>query len=71
MVCRIQLQNSQEPGRIYAPLITLTYKDMTNEEFLKNELVHFEFSVNYVMEMTRSIEDVKVRKIMPCCDTEY
>ncbi|CAL8079935.1 unnamed protein product [Orchesella dallaii] len=60
MHVRIQLQNSKEPGRIYVPLITLTYKDMTKDEFLRNEQITFDFSVTYMMDMSRSLEDVKI-----------
>lgn len=41
--------------------MTLKYKDLSKEEFLRNEQIHFDFSVNYVMDMQRSLEDVKVK----------
>lgn len=59
-ISSIQLQNSQDAGKIYVPLLTLEYADVGQEEFLRDELITFEYSVNYFMEMSRSIEDVKV-----------
>lgn len=36
------------------------YADATQEEFIRNDVITFDYSVNYFMDMSRSIEDVKV-----------
>jgi hypothetical protein len=42
------------------PLITVEYADISQEEFLRNDIVTFEYSVDYFMDMSRSLEDVKI-----------
>ena len=59
-MCRIQLQNSYEPGKVYLPLITLSYRELDVESYRRNVLASFEFKVEYTMDMSRSLEDVKV-----------
>ncbi|OXA59378.1 Meckelin [Folsomia candida] len=56
----VQLQNSKDAGKIYVPLLTMGYADATQEEFIRNDVITFDYSVNYFMDMSRSIEDVKI-----------
>jgi hypothetical protein len=64
----VQLQNSAEAGRIYVPLISLTYEELKGED-ISNLLdgttkeVLFEYRVSYNMDMSRSLEDVKVNLV--------
>lgn len=41
-------------------MITLTFNQVTAAQFLQNKMIEFKFEVEYFMDMTRAIEDVKV-----------
>jgi len=56
----VTLQNSPEAGKIYVPLLTATYGELSGSEAEQRRTVSFTYSVTYSMDMSRSLEDIKV-----------
>ena len=62
---RVNMLNTKEfpekVGRIYPPIVSIEYGEITSKEMEEGTEVNFEFSVTYEMEMRETRKDIEVR----------
>ncbi len=54
-------ENPKEAGRIYPPVIKVSYTEATTEDLANGAEANFEFSVDYQMEKREAKKDIEVK----------
>ena len=64
---RVTMLNTKElpgnAGKIYPPLVSIEYGEVTLKDLEEGKKVDFEFSVSYNMEMREARKDIEVHSI--------
>ena len=53
----------EKAGRIYPPVISVEYGEVTIKDVEEGNKMDFEFSVSYIMEMREARKDIEVNSI--------
>ena len=64
---RVTMLNTKEvpgnAGKIYPPLVSIEYGEVTTKDLEEGKKMDFEFSVSYNMEMREARKDIEVNEV--------